>query len=258
MQNSLTSSPDETRQAAAALSGMRIRREHKFLLDQHLLLPLLTDLAPFVVDDDHNLENCRYYKVASVYFDNHELRNYFDKLNGVARRLKTRIRFYPSPYDSNRTYFTEFKYKLGELLVKHKTQIDEDAIRHLFSGDYPNFFNNENRILASFAKHLYTNNLFPFVRIDYIRQAFLNKYGYPLRITIDRQVRCCRYRKDFYEHLPHIPAIPDNLNILEIKTEGIYPFWLVAILQKYGLKRGAVSKYVYSVQALARNSSLSL
>jgi SPX domain protein involved in polyphosphate accumulation len=226
------------------------------MVRRQLLVQLTADLAPFVVDDSHNIANCHYYKVASIYFDNHALRNYLDKVNGLARRLKTRVRFYPS--SSTGMYFVEFKYKQGDLSVKHKSQVTETDIKQLLAGNYPSFFKSKNQVLTSFARHLFSNSMFPFVRIDYVRQAFLAKYGLPLRITIDSQVRCCRYRKDFYGHAPHIRALPANSAILEIKTEGTYPFWLVAILQKYGLKQEAVSKYVYSVQALARTSSLSL
>jgi len=210
----------------------------------------------FTVPDGNNFKGLGRYKVASIYLDNHELRNYFDKVNGLPRRLKTRVRFYPQSADENFCN-VEFKYKFCDKSIKRKTVVDQKQIQNLFSHGRRVYFCHQNRVLADFAQHIHINNLKPVIRIDYLRYAFFGKDNPSLRLTIDTDVRCCRYRADFWSCRPYIPAIPEGLFILEVKTKDSYPYWLSSLLSKYGLKRIAISKYVCSMQALARNSTLS-
>jgi len=232
------------------------RQEHKFFFHRSLLRPLLADLAPFVVRDVNVPADKDYYKVASVYFDNYSLRNYFDKVNGLLRRLKPRIRFYP--LSNNSRFSLELKYRNGGLFTKHKVWAAETDIQNIINASYLHTSHPNGKVLAYFLRHLAVNNLMPFIRIDYARRAYFTKHTSTVRITVDSDIRCCRYRNSVTEFSPHLPAFPESLQILEIKNTGYYPHWLVNIVKKYNLKQAPISKYVASIQVLAKNSTLNL
>jgi len=229
------------------------RDEYKYMIPLGLYRHLREDIMAFVIPDPHMSPTENHYCVSSTYFENSELQSYLTKINGLAKRYKLRIRTYPT--DRGGTTSLEIKYKLYDKCLKQKTTVDKNAQLKLLSN-----FNNPfsgvktDPILDRFLKYIRLHNFIPFIQIDYYRAAFYGRRDKKVRITFDSDIRCMRYQQNI-PLSPYIPVLP-NSRIMEIKTAGYFPYWLTYCIKKYGLKRTAASKYAYSVQRLAINSSL--
>lgn len=266
------------------------RIEYKYYVPLIVRPYLLEDLSKFTLFDIHAQDKKGNYKVASIYFENHALQAYHDKLAGLTERVKIRIRIYADGFT-----VCEFKYKIFDKSFKEKTKINYDLLNQLCApiSEYPNGAPRarprapsisaggtrrsrrvhaniagqsplpsakagkkiKDPVLLHFFESKKVNNLQPFIRIDYTRKAFLATNDQDVRITFDYNVKCCRFNGNLKTE-PHIPVLPPDLGVLEIKTPNYFPFWLSFIIKKYSLKRTAISKYALGVQNLALNSSL--
>lgn len=86
--------------------------------------------------------------------------------------------------------------------------------------------------------------LAPKVIVDYVREPFVCRNG-NVRITFDKELRTGLSALDIFDaDLRAVPAIDDNLIILEVKYDGYIPEYLRAALQLEGLRQQSASKYV--------------
>jgi SPX domain protein involved in polyphosphate accumulation len=223
------------------------RIEYKYFVARWKSASLLSDVFPFCVPDPHAAEDDCTYHVASVYFDDMEMRAYHQKLSGQTRRTKVRVRFYPRC--ENSPYFLEFKQKVGDRVYKDKASVAPDMVfatkTCAMSGET---LSDNVAILARYS------GLKPVLRIDYERVALTSRTDSRVRITLDRNVRCARVTGDEMPE-PHRPVLPDDVAVLEIKAPSYMPFFATRVVEKYRLQRRAISKYGSAVQNLAVNSS---
>ncbi|MDD5043622.1 MAG: polyphosphate polymerase domain-containing protein [Patescibacteria group bacterium] len=231
------------------------REEYKYYVPLSAYPFLLQDLKKFVLRDK-NAPKSGVYQVASIYFENMALRSYFDKIEGQARKIKLRLRFYP--LDAESQLNIEFKYKILDQCLKVKTRVDPALLPKILADKpLPPAQIKNDPVLWKFLEFKKINNFWPFIRIDYKREAFFAQNDRDIRITFDYDVRCCRSGSQELCK-PFIPALPPGTKILEIKTPGRFPFWLAYLIKKYSLRKTSISKYSLAVQNMALNSSLSV
>ena len=220
------------------------REEYKYYIPLRFYPRLMEDLGMFKKMDDNAKVAGDGYHVTSIYFESIELKAYFDKIEGQANREKLRLRHYST--DRKGPLNVELKCKRGNKCIKKKVKVNQDEWDKILRGNY-----------VGIELFRGINHMHPFVRVDYKRKAFFAKNDRNIRITVDYNVRCARFIKGLLRK-SYIPAIPPGAIILEIKTPNYFPFWLTAIIKKYSLKKGAISKYTLAVQSLAVNSALSV
>ena len=232
------------------------RREDKYYVPINIYQSLLKDLSYFTKPDEYSIDQ-DFYNVYSIYFDNIDLTSYHHKVEGRADRFKIRLRFYASDIKSGQIN-AEIKYKFSDHGSKKKVIIDIESFKKIISGERisPDDFLDIPE-LKTFIAAKKLGNFFPFIRINYQRQALFSKIDRNIRINFDRKVDCCRLKAGSCEG-SYISALSANKIILEIKYPGYLPYWLVYILRKYSLQRSSISKYVLAVQNLAVNSSMNI
>jgi len=93
----------------------------------------------------------------------------------------------------------------------------------------------------------------PCAMVRYNREAYVSRFGEPLRITFDRDLACIPTYEyshrvwgadDFWYTLPNIPVV------LEVKFTDHYPKWVQQMIQRFGLERVSLAKYVQCVRTL--------
>ncbi|OGK26601.1 hypothetical protein A3C28_03795 [Candidatus Roizmanbacteria bacterium RIFCSPHIGHO2_02_FULL_39_9] len=228
-----------------------MKTEYKYFIPRAISSFILANLKNFIISDPYSGEGGS-YRVSSVYLETLNMTSYLDKLNGLSKRLKLRVRWYPSGTHLFNTL--ELKYKIYDKLVKKRFPVDTNTLKKILLNDHEQTGKDCSDGIQKFILLKKANAMYPFIRIDYIRRAYVGKVDKNVRITFDQDIRCCRY-VDF-QSLPTIPSLPSRSVIMEIKSHGYFPTWLTYIIKKYGLQRAAISKYVSSVQRLAYNSSL--
>lgn len=214
-----------------------LRSELKYWISYGDSLRLQEELHKLLLPDRYS-EN-GFYRVRSLYFDSIGQKDYVEKLDGVERRKKIRMRIYD---ESAATVKLECKRKTGALQQKESLLIDrEDAIR-IIEGDYGRLLDRPEELAWRLYCDMTLGCYRPVVIIEYDRCAYL--YGeYNTRITIDRHVRSSELELDLFDNsLPWINTIEDAV-ILEVKFNETLIEPIRKLLAKYHLTNVAVSKY---------------
>lgn len=238
-----------------------LRYEYKYFVPFSLLEKLRTMIKPFMEIDRHAGENGGEYTVRSIYFDTHDLECYYQKLAGVKRRNKVRLRGYNNREDGNLVFF-EIKKKVDEPLFKNRAPLQYEDAKKILAGEmlenavYGNAKLSKARAIDNarrFLYHIHARQLQPVVTVIYERepyQSILRDRVNDLRITFDKNLRAVPYpllEELFDEKISY--EVDPRVFILEIKFNQYLPAWAKAIVTALGLKKGPASKYVLSIEA---------
>ncbi len=234
--------------------------EYKYLLPADSIPALRRSLLLHMQPDKYaQLSPERQYTVRSVYLDTPRFSAYREKVEGVRVRRKYRIRAYNDAAEGARA-FLEIKEKSGSYLTKYRCGVAVDAVGELVrerdldrhveqkqgDGIHPA---NAERFFRDYDRKA----LRPVVLVVYDREAYtVNGFG-DLRVTIDKHLRAARTASHdaFYRDGDLLPVMRQHC-ILEVKfTRGV-PAWLRAQLERYQLRRLALSKYTLSLDAHAQ------
>lgn len=232
-----------------------MRLEYKFRVRKEHLNELREALRPFLfVDEYADREVAKEYSCRSIYFDTLKMDDYHDKLAGVKKRKKLRIRGYNQQNDES-VVFLEIKRKCENHISKNRAPLlysnlelllaDQDFEKYLLKKK--NFFDAQ-KDASNFFYFYKLKQYSPKVLVTYDREAYYSKHDSTLRITFDKNLRSFPLPdiSDLYEDIRLKPAMPKDF-ILEIKFFSGFPQWLQKILQRFDLRREAISKYVICV-----------
>ncbi len=193
---------------------------------------------------DHALErdsydNGRGYFIRSLYFDTLENKAFEEKMMGIERRKKYRLRLYD--FNSKEVKF-EVKNKFNENILKETVWIKRQDAEELQKGNYDVLLHYNSPTLrkayAEFKKFCYR----PVVVIDYERSAFVYDFN-NTRITFDRNIKASSIDLNMFNKSIFMkPLLNSKLVVLEVKFDRFIPDWLKSIIQMRGC-RSAIGKY---------------
>lgn len=193
------------------------------------------------------------YLVRSLYFDNDQSTNFYDKVDGIKKRSKYRIRTYGDIQDSSLPFFLEEKGRIESRTYKERIHINFEDI-NLLTGNWANLENIEKYDSIFMEKFLYNRlrkRLVPKVLVDYYRKPYINKFGLYFRLTFDSNLKCQKTTNIFplESETSQFSCLPGS-TILELKFDRSIPPWFHRIIQSYQLKRVSVSKFVLGMTRL--------
>ena len=216
------------------------RHELKYDIAFPDYLVLRTRLKAVMKTDPHTNSDGR-YQIRSIYFDNSDDKALREKVDGIAKREKFRIRY----YNDDLSFITlEKKMKINNLCLKYDSPITEAELRKLLQGDLEWMKERQDGLINElYAKMIY-QRLRPRVLVSYIREPYIYPPG-NVRITFDSSVRTSLFNQDFLpEKLSDISATdsPKDM-ILEVKYDAFLPGIIQDIIQVKNLRQQAFSKY---------------
>lgn len=179
------------------------------------------------------------YVVRSLYFDNLDDRALREKLDGVNRREKFRIRYYNNDMGFLRL---EKKSKVNGLCGKESASLDREEAQAIVEGrlDWMRGARGGPLVQELYAK-MRTQGLRPKTIVDYDREPFIYGPG-NVRVTLDRDIRTGLRCTDFLDRgCVTIPA-GDAPVILEVKWDAYLPS-LIQDAVRMGRGHTAFSKY---------------
>ena len=209
------------------------RHEIKFVLSQekyHSIHETVTRHAPPDVHGE--------YLVQSIYFDTPNWDVIRASIEKPVYKEKLRLRCYNVP-SMNSAVFLELKKKYKGIVNKRRILFPLEELRSKTARDMAAADNSQ--IGQEIDFYLRANPVHEKAHVSYKRMAFAENGG--LRITFDTDIR---FRTDLldYEHPKGGPAIlPDDLTVMEVKTLGGMPLWLVEALSKLDIRSTSFSKY---------------
>lgn len=217
---------------------MQGRHELKHSLN-YLDYQVLRSRLRAVLRHDEHADISGEYTVRSLYFDTPGDRALKEKIDGVNRREKLRIRRYGDDCDFLRL---EKKSKVNALCSKQSVAITPEELNAITSGDISWMINDGRDLVVELYSKMSGTLLAPKTVVEYIREPFVYHAG-NVRITLDREIRTGLYSTDFLNNsLPTVSA-GDELVLLEVKYDAFIPDFIVKLVQIESRRASACSKY---------------
>jgi hypothetical protein len=214
------------------------RHELKFHINAADAAVLRTRLRA-VARPDRNAGADGEYIVRSLYFDNYSDKAVFEKLSGLSRREKFRLRYYNGDTSFIRI---ERKSKANRLAYKEDAQITAERCEALLSGEFECLREPGEPLMMELYTKIRYQNLRPKNIVDYWREAYTYPAGH-VRVTLDSGIRTTNSVAGFLS--PQIATTPAaGAIVLEIKYDGFLPDVIRDILQIGHRNQTEFSKYV--------------
>ena len=216
---------------------LQYRHEWKHRLNPADLPLLRQKLCAVMTADPHAVDGK--YLIRSLYFDTTEDTALREKLDGVSKREKFRIRYYN--FDSSVIHL-EKKSKYGSLGTKQSVSLTEAQVQAILDADLDWMFRNPHPLLKEFYIKMTYSGLQPKTIVDYIREPFVYTPG-NVRVTLDYNIRTGLRCTDFLNSsCPTIPVQNDPI-LLEVKWDQYLPIVIQNIVQTNNRQAAAFSKY---------------
>lgn len=193
----------------------------------------------------------------SIYFDTPGFEMFHTKIDGIAHRMKVRLRGYNIGNDSS-PVFMEIKRKYEGPILKNRADAPYGVVRELFrpgavfENYVPRIKNPDNA--RRFFYQVLSRNLRPVVNVIYEREPFLGGKNTNLendfRVTLDNQLRSNSYPSidDLYEEAGQ--PIFFRLFYPRSQVQPFLPDWVKPIFNKdFRLRKEPASKYVGTINS---------
>ena len=216
---------------------MDYRHERKHEINHADLLTLRQRLRAIAKPDPHAVNGK--YLIRRLYFDNAADKALREKLDGVSRREKFRIRYYNG---DTSVIHLEKKSKLGGLGNKQSVSLTAVQAQAIADGNLDWMPESTEELVRELYAKMRLQELRPKIIVDYTREPFIFAPG-NVRVTLDYDIRtgfCCT---DFLK--PTCITIPagDAPIILEVKWDNFLPDIIRDAIQLPGRHVTAFSKY---------------
>ncbi|MGI5904930.1 MAG: polyphosphate polymerase domain-containing protein [Candidatus Pararuminococcus gallinarum] len=216
--------------------GLRHELKHQINLREDLVLSQrLRKLFPH---DQHGGADGS-YRVTSLYFDTPYDTALREKLDGVNRREKFRLRYY-----GRDTSFIRLEKKTKEqgLCGKHSARMTPEQVARLLAGEDRFLLDAGDPLLAEFYSKLRGEGLGPKTVVCYDREAFFYGPG-NVRITLDRNIRSGLGNTDFLNPDRFHLKVLEEITVLEVKYDAFLPDLVRMAVQVPGRQAASCSKY---------------
>lgn len=215
----------------------KYRHEWKHELNRLDLLMLRQRLRAVMEPDPHAVDGC--YFIRSLYFDNLRDKALREKLDGVNKREKFRIRYYNGDPS---VIHLEKKSKRSGLGTKYSAPLSGDETRRILEGDLAWMLNSPHSLVQELYCKMLDQGLRPRTIVDYTREPYIYAPG-NVRVTLDYDIRTGLSCRGFLD--PDCPTIPagDAPILLEVKWDEFLPDIIRDIVQLPGRHASAFSKY---------------
>ena len=216
------------------------RHENKYEISKADYLAMRSRLKQIMSADPHTDEN-GLYQIRSIYFDNIYDKALKEKIDGIAKREKFRIRWYNDDF----SFITlEKKMKINNLCLKYDARITEEECHRILSGDIEFMRTHPEELVKELYAKMRYQRLKPKVLVSYLREPYIYKSG-NVRVTFDSNVRTSIFRRDLLKKNGLDISATDSPGdmILEVKYDAFLPEIIQDMVQCKDLRQQAFSKY---------------
>ena len=217
---------------------IQLRHELKHLISPQEDLVLTGRLRRLFPHDAHAGPEGS-YRITSLYFDTPYDAALREKLDGVDRREKFRLRYYG---ESPAWLKLEKKYKVNGLCGKRSARLSTEEAEGLLAGDWGFLLERGEPLLRELYSKLLGTGLRPRTVVCYDREAFTYAPG-NVRVTLDRNIRTGLSPLDFFRPERFALRPLGGLTVLEVKYDAFLPDLVRMAVQVPGRRGGACSKY---------------
>ncbi len=219
----------------ATTTEPRLRHEEKHQVNLREALVLSRRLEKLFPRDPHAGPEGS-YQVVSLYYDDPYDTALRQKLDGVDRREKFRLRYYG---EEPAFFKLEKKYKVKGLCGKGSCRLSREEGERLLRRDFAFLLEKEEPLAREFYAKL-RRGLAPKTVVRYTREAFLYAPG-NVRVTLDGDIRAGAPER-FLIPQKLLPAL-GGLAVVEVKYDAFLPEIVKLAVQVPNRQGTACSKY---------------
>lgn len=216
---------------------MTYRHELKHIISRSDMITLRQRLRTVAKTDVHVINSS--YDIRSLYFDDPLDAALREKLDGVNRREKFRLRSYNHDFS---LIHLEKKSKINGLGTKESASLTAGQVQALLDGDCEWMRQSGDPLIRELLFKMTAKGLRPKTIVDYTREPYIFPAG-NVRVTIDYNIRTGLSGTDFLN--PDCITIParDAPVLLEVKWDAFLPDIIRHAVQLQGRGSCAFSKY---------------
>ena len=220
------------------------RYELKFMLTQMQQQHLLSVMADRMEEDAFPHSSIR-----NLYLDTPDFRLIRRSLERPVYKEKVRLRSYGQAGEGD-TVFAELKKKYRSVVYKRRLAMPQGEAMACLSGtaSWP-----DSQIGGEIAYTLdYYGSLAPAVFLSYERDSYRSLADDGLRLTFDRDIRFRREALSLDTAPWGQPLLTEDQVLMEVKSPGALPLWLVGALSDMEVRKTSFSKYGAAYRSLLR------
>ena len=216
---------------------LKFRHELKHVITPQDRLILRQRLSAVAHTDPH-AEN-GVYRIRSLYFDNLYDKAFTEKVEGLSRREKFRIRYYNC--DTGFIHL-EKKSKIVNLCNKQSAGLSADETDKIIKGDLDWMMGSDRPLVRELYTKMLGQGLMPKTIVEYEREPYIYGPG-NVRVTIDYDIRTGIRSTDFLN--PDCPMVTagDPVIILEVKWDEYLPDIIRDMVRLNNRQTQGFSKY---------------
>jgi hypothetical protein len=220
------------------------RFEFKFAEERVVATKFVNSFGDYLVPDSYSHSGP--YRVDSIYFDCHSLKDFNDKQNALLVRGKCRLRAYGNIFDSNNV-FLEYKGKQGDFVTKERILLNEISLKRVLQGiPLSDALGDQ---LLEFSPKIIKEvvrrpTLRPLSIVSYDRAAFFFKHDQRIRMTLDTNIMSSSF-KPYYKKLD-LSNMRGGKSVIELKFLKALPVFVNDQIKHFGLSRVSNSKAEFS------------
>ncbi len=228
------------------------RYEFKYIINNNIANKIENEISIFSKIDSNVTDKENYYFVNSLYFENLQNVNFYEKIDGIKKRKKFRLRTYSEYFDFQSPIFLELKGKNNQRTYKERTLVEkkEDLDVLLYYSDIYNkkqFI--DNKVYENFFYEKLRKLLIPQVFIEYKRKPYTQNSGLFFRLTFDYDIKATKFHNtQLNKKIESTAECLSGYTVLEVKFDRSIPAWFHRIIQCYDLERLSISKFVVGMK----------
>ncbi|MBQ7519238.1 MAG: polyphosphate polymerase domain-containing protein [Clostridia bacterium] len=182
------------------------------------------------------------HTIRNIYFDTDTFRLVRDSIERPIYKEKLRVRSYQKAgYDS--LVFVELKKKYDGVVYKRRLSLPHRAAMNALENGLPLPADSQIAREIEAFRAFYGPTLKPAMLLTYEREAYYPVDGCDLRLTLDENIRWRTDDIDLGGSAMGKMILPADAVLMELKSPGGYPRWIVDFLSENKIYKTSFSKY---------------
>jgi SPX domain protein involved in polyphosphate accumulation len=212
------------------------RYEIKYLLTRKQKEKILEAMKPYMELDEYGRSTIR-----NIYYDTDNYRLVRKSLEKPIYKEKLRVRSYRAAGPEDKV-FVEVKKKYDGIVYKRRIELGErDAMSYLAGREKAPVRTQITDEIDYFLQFYET--LAPKVFLSYEREAYYTKQPSEFRVTFDENILWRETDLSLGKGIYGTSILAPGQTLMEIKTPGNIPLWMVKVLTEEKIQRTTFSKY---------------
>ena len=189
------------------------------------------------------------HTIRNIYFDTDSFRLVRDSIEKPLYKEKLRVRSYQKA-DADSAVFVELKKKYDHVVYKRRLILPHRAAMDALEGSRPLPADSQIAREIEAFRAFYGPSLRPAMLLCYEREAYAPTDGVDFRLTLDENIRWRTDAIDLSAPATGTPVLPPDNVLMELKSPGGYPLWMVRFLSENRIYKISFSKYGTAYQQL--------